>query len=202
MDLLLVRHGETDFNKEARVLGHTDCPLNRVGRSQARAAAAVLEKRQIDSVYASPLVRALETARDIAAVKGLEVETIDGLKEADAGDLDGLKVEEMHSKFPEFVKNWKEDIGNTHMPGGESLAQVQERAWKATTDLFARHPKGTVVAVTHNFTIICIVCKALNLPISYFRKFDLDLGSITSIKLNAPEDIVLESLNERRHLEA
>jgi broad specificity phosphatase PhoE len=202
MDLLLVRHGETDFNKEARVLGHTDCPLNHVGRSQAKAVAVALEKRQIHSICASPLVRALETARDIAAKKGLEIEVTDGLKEADAGALDGLKVEEMHSKYPEFVKNWKEDIGNTHMPGGESLVQVQQRAWKATTDLFLRHPKDTVVAVTHNFTIICIICKALDLPISYFRKFDLDLGSITSIRLNTPKEVVLESLNERRHLEA
>ena len=87
------------------------------------------------------------------------------------------------------------------MPGGESLAEVQRRAWSAVEHLLARNAGGTVVAVTHNFTIQTIVCRVLGIPLRNFRRLRQEVGSITRLELTASSMAVL-SLNETAHLPA
>ena len=102
MKLILVRHGETDWNKQRRVQGLSNLGLNETGRKQADALAQVLRKEKVDAIYASPLRRARETAQAISRFHKVEVVTIDGLKELDVGEVDGMTYEEMKVHHSEF----------------------------------------------------------------------------------------------------
>lgn len=199
MRLILVRHGETRPNKEGRILGLSDVPLTPIGRAQADAVARVLREDMPFKLYTSPVGRASETARTISVSLAVPLASLDGLSEADAGELEGLTGQEMRRRYPEFARRWDEDSGTAQMPGGESLSEVQGRAWSAVCGLLADHPDETVVAVSHNFTIQTIVCKVLGIPLHNFRRLRQDLGSITRIALTDSRETV-EALNQTSHL--
>ena len=166
---------------------------------QARALACALRGELPFLLYTSPVARALETAQTISTALDVPVEPLEGLAEADAGDLEGLTGPEMRERHPEFARRWDEDPGAARMPGGESLAEVQHRAWGAVERLLARNTGGTVVAVSHNFTIQTIVCRILGIPLRNFRRLRQEVGSITRLELTASSMAVL-SLNETAHL--
>ena len=199
MKLILVRHGETQPNKDGRILGVGDAPLNTRGRAQARAVAGALEEYLPFRLYTSPVARAMETAEAIAAALKVPRMPLDALAEADAGELEGLTGKEMRERYPDFARRWAEDSGTARMPGGESLVEVQERAWRAVQGLLDEHPEDTIVAVTHNFTIQTIVSKMLGMPLGNARALRLDVGSITRLDLSRSHG-VLGSLNETSHL--
>lgn len=118
--LTLVRHGQTDWNLDRRIQGSTDIPLNDTGRADARAAAAALAGADYDAVYASPLVRAQETARIISDELGLPAPALTlGMREREFGEGEGLKVDE-------FLERWGD--WTSVVPGAETLEQVRERA--------------------------------------------------------------------------
>ena len=201
MKLILVRHGETDLNREGRILGLTDAPLNATGRSQASAVAAPLAAELPFKMYASPLARALETAQIVAEALGVTPRPLTALQEADAGELDGLRASDARRLYPEFACRWEHDAATAQMPGGESLLQVQVRAWEAVTQLAREDGEETAVAITHNFVIRAILCKALDTPLRNFRRLRLDVGSITRLDLT-PSSSTLISMNDTSHLEA
>ena len=179
MKLILVRHGETQWNKENRVIGYADVELNDEGRKQVQRLALVLKEERIDAIYSSPLRRAWETAQEIARFHHGEIKADDSFKELDAGELDGLTYKEMLERYGEFLKQWVSDPGPLTMPGGESLNSVQERAWQAVGRIRERHPDGAIMVVSHNFVILCIVCKALGLDLSQFRRLRTNVASIS-----------------------
>jgi broad specificity phosphatase PhoE len=199
MKLILVRHGETDLNRDGRILGLTDASLNATGRAQARAVATPLAAELPFQMYSSPLVRAVETAQIVTDALEVTATPNSGLQEADAGDLDGLKASETRERFPEFTSRWDRDAATARMPGGESLLQVQQRSWSAVTRLADAHPDETTVAVTHNFVIRAIVCKALGIELRNFRRLRNDLGSITRLDLTQSHGVLL-SMNDTSHL--
>ena len=201
MRLILVRHGETELNREGRILGTTDVSLNATGRAQARAVAEALLADLPLKMYTSPLARALETAKIISDALGVTPTPLSELQELDAGDLDGLAAAEARARYPEFASRWDRDPGTAQMPGGESLLQVQQRAWVAVTRLMDKHPDDTVVAVTHDFTIKTIVCAALEIALRNFRRLRQSVGSITRLDLT-PAHGVLVSMNETWHLQS
>ncbi|MBI2171766.1 MAG: histidine phosphatase family protein [Chloroflexi bacterium] len=199
MKLYLVRHGETLLNRDHLVQGQGDQSLTELGVRQAKAAAQALTQEGLCALYTSPLRRALETSTLIAAEVGLRAQVAPGLEELDTGEMDGLTPQEMRSRYPEFMAQWSKDAGIAHLPGGESLTQVQERAWEAIEAIAKQHPEGVVAAVSHNFTICTLVCKALDLPIAGFRRFRVDLGSISALEVT-PERPRLVLLNSTFHL--
>ena len=201
MRLILVRHGETELNRDGRIQGVNDRPLTSAGRRQAGAAGEALARDLPFAMYASPIARAVETARIIGERLGTRFTTVSGLAEADVGELDGLTGEEMRRRYPEFAERWEADPCNTPMPGGESLVQLQERAWKAVEGLRADHAGDSVVAVTHNFTIQAVIASALSLPLEKCRSFRIGVGSITRMDL-AEYGNSLVSLGESWHLES
>ena len=201
MRLILVRHGETELNREGRILGTTDVPLNATGQAQARAVAKALMADLPVKMYTSPLARALETAKIISDALGVTPTPVSELQELDAGHLDGLAAAEARARYPEFASRWDRDPGTAQMPGGESLLQVQHRAWVAVTRLMDKHPDDTVVAVTHDFTIRTIVCAALDIALRNFRRLRQSVGSITRLDLT-PAHGVLVSMNETWHLQS
>ena len=199
MRLLLVRHGETERNREGRVLGHGAQSLTDEGRRPAVALARALSRESITTIYSSPLKRAVETAEVIGDKLGLPVQVAADLAEVDAGALDGLNSGEMRTGYPDFMALWDRDPGSAVMPGGESLAQVQQRAWRSVQSFLGEHPEANVVAVSHNFTIGTLVCKALGLPLASFRHVRVDLGSISVGELREGRSrLVL--LTDRCHL--
>lgn len=201
MRLILVRHGETRPNREGRILGLSDVPLTPIGRAQADAVASILREDMPSRLYTSPVGRASETARTISATLAVPLTSLEGLAEADAGELEGLTGQEMRRRYPDFARRWDEDSSTAQMPGGESLSEVQRRAWSAVRGLVADHPDETVVAVSHNFTIQTIVCKVLDMPLRNFRRLRQDLGSITRLELSGSSGTV-ETLNQTSHLKS
>lgn len=140
----LVRHGETDWNRERRIQGSTDIPLNDTGREQARATGALLASRRWTALVASPLSRASETARLIGAELGLgEPELESRIAERDYGQAEGLTGPEIDAMFPDGAE----------VPGREPREAVAERAVAALHDLAARHPGEAVIVVAHGGVI-------------------------------------------------
>ena len=199
MDLILVRHGETETNRLGKIQGVSQAPLNERGLDQAAAAARALADEKPFALYASPLRRAVQTAEAIASRTGVGVVIEHGLIEMDVGEFEGLTGRQLRERFPDVMRSWDEDAYNTVMPGGESLADVSERAWGTVGRLAEVHADETVVAVTHNFTIQMVLCTALGMPPNNFRRLRVDLGSITRLSVNS-ERTVQVSVNETGHL--
>lgn len=202
MRLILIRHGETESNRQRLALGREDVPLNEKGRRQAAALLASLDGVPLAAVYASPLRRAIETARPLAEARGLEVQVDEDLTEMAVGELEGLSPQELRERYGDFLREWfSTEAGRLRMPGGESLQDVEDRAWAVIERLRERHPDERVVVVTHNFTLHAVLCKALGLPLASFRRFRHDLAARAVLELRDDRTVVV-SLNDTCHLEA
>jgi broad specificity phosphatase PhoE len=200
MRLVLVRHGETDHNKDGLTLGRADVPLNERGHAQAAALAASFRVGPT-AIYTSPLRRAVEMADAVSNVAGVPVTIEPALIEMDIGEMEHLRSAELRERYPEFLARWlSADCSEARMPGGETLAEVQERAWGSVLSMEARHGEEAVVAVTHNFVILTLLCRALNLPLGEFRRLRQALAAKTVIDVRAEGRTSLLQLNDTAHL--
>ena len=148
--LLLVRHGETDWNAVGRLQGHTDRPLSDFGRRQAQQLAEGLDDEELEAIYSSDLVRASQTAHVVADRLGLAVVEDAGLREIDVGSWSGLTRAEVEQRFPEGYARWLGgDIGHD----GETREELTERVVGAVERIAAAHPGDTILAVTHGGAI-------------------------------------------------
>ena len=140
--ILLARHGETDWNVQRRVQGHSDTPLNETGRAQARALGEELAGEEIDAVFSSDLMRAHETARLVAEPRGLEVIAISDLRERHFGTLEGLTDEDIFSRYPKVLDG---------APWGDAETQdeMAERVLEALRRIAETHPEQRVLVVSH-----------------------------------------------------
>ena len=143
--LVLVRHGETDWNRERRYQGHADTPLNDAGRRQAGELAERLRTERLDAIYTSPLRRASETAEIIAVQHGLQAKALEALREIDVGDWQGLTLDEVRTRYPEQL----DDAWHSGWPNGESHAELDARVLPTLLDLGRRHHNEHVLGVTH-----------------------------------------------------
>ena len=131
----------------------------------------------------------------------LPVEVDEGLSEMDVGEVDGLSLEKVRELYPDFLQRWLgPEVATLPMPGGESLQEVQDRAWEAVQRIAGRHPEDIVCAVSHNFTIHVILCRALGLPITEFRRLRHDLAAVSVLDISG-DRAVLVRLNDTCHLE-
>jgi len=206
MRLYLVRHGETEWNRQRRIQGLTDLELNETGRKQAEALGRALEGQELAAVFTSPLKRARDTASAIARFHCLEPEVLEGLRELDAGEVDGLTYEEMREKHGDFLDKWIRDCSAVAPPGGCGLPEIQQHAWGAIEEIQSRFSfsgrerDGTAaVAVAHFFPILSIFCMVLGIDLSECRRIRLDLASISTLEL-IPSRTVLVSMNDTCHL--
>ncbi len=183
MKLILVRHGETHWNKDGLIQGgDSDIELNDTGLEQAGKIAAFLKNEPIVSILSSPLQRAIATAEVIASQHQLPVEIDQGLKELKVGDLEGMSISNLRTTFSRFLLQWWQSGEAMKLPNGESLVDLQQRAWKVIEDLLEKHKDGTAVVVSHYFVTLAIILKALNLPLDCFTKFKLDLGGVSVLE--------------------
>jgi broad specificity phosphatase PhoE len=157
-DLVVWRHGRTEWNDTGRFQGHTDTPLDAVGHAQARAAAAALAPYAPNHVVSSDLAR----ARDTAAYLGLPVACDERLREVDVGEWAGLSRNEIAERFPETWAGWLRG-DDVRREGGETLAEVESRALAALADV-PPGAGGPLVVVTHGGTSRALVLALLGLP--------------------------------------
>jgi broad specificity phosphatase PhoE len=177
--ILLARHGETDWNSERRWQGHSDRPLNDVGRAQARELAESLAERAIDVVYSSDLLRAHETALIVAERLGLAVDVDAGLREVDVGDWSGRVHTEIEGLDPDGYRRWQE--GGKGWNGGESYEEMGARVVAAVLRLAARHPGQTVLVVTHGGSIRA--CRATAAGLDYAASRIAAIGSMANCEV-------------------
>lgn len=200
MRLLLVRHGESEWNAASRLQGQADPPLSNLGRHQAARAAARLVDERIDAIVASDLVRASHTARALADAVGLDVTERADLREVDLGSWTGAAREEIEATDPKAWRRWRVE-GVEGWEGGERYAEAMQRVGAAVTSIAAEWAGRTVVAVSHGGCIRLATCHLLGMPAS-------ELGRIMSIGNASITEFLVESdgggrivrLNDMAHL--
>ena len=197
MELILIRHGETIWNKEGRVQGLSDIELSDVGLNQARKLALSIQDLNIKAIYSSPVKRAYQTAQIINEIHNAPIFLEPGLVEMDQGDFEGLTFQELKTCEKDFLQRWMKDPAAVTMPNGESLAGLQKRAWSVVANIIDKTEDALIVS--HNFTIAAILCRIQNIGLSQFRKVCVGTASKTVVSFqNGLASI--DVLNDRTHL--
>ena len=199
--MVLVRHGETEWNRVERFRGRTDIELNGTGRRQARAAAQRLSDWQIGAIYSSPLKRALQTAQPIAEACGLGVAVLEGIADVDYGAWAGLSGEEARVQYPDAYQTWVHTPLLARFPQGESLRQVQARSWSALEEISSAHEGETILLVSHVVVNRVLICSALGLVEDAFWRIGQDNAAINVLQGANGRYLVL-LLNDTCHLES
>jgi broad specificity phosphatase PhoE len=199
--VVLVRHGETEWNRVERFRGRIDIELNETGRRQAWAVAQRLCAWQIGAIYSSPLKRALQTAQPIAEACGLGVVVLEGMIDVDYGVWAGLSVEEARAQYPQAYETWVLAPLLTRFPRGESLRQVQDRAWSALEGISSAHEGQTILIVSHVVVNRVLICSALGLLEDAFWRIGQDNAAINLLQ-GAPGRYRVLLLNDTCHLES
>jgi broad specificity phosphatase PhoE len=195
----LIRHGETDWNREQVFRGRADRPLSERGLRQAEALGRGMASRAVDAVVSGPLRRAVETAEPVARAHGLAVETHDGLNDLDFGAWQGLAKDVVRERYADLYARWQEAPESVVLPGGESLGDVERRAVAAIDGLVRRFPERHVAVVTHRVVLKVLVCSLLGAGLGAFWRFRFDTTSV-SLLGRGGRGPVLESLNDTSHL--
>jgi broad specificity phosphatase PhoE len=198
LELILLRHGETEFNRADVFRGRVDLPLNRRGKRQAQSAAAYLSHLSFQAFYSSPLRRSVETASAVAEPHGGKVETLDSFIDVDYGMWSGKSVDEVREGWPEVFRLWVEDPGKVTFPGGESMPAVRRRL-KAGLERLAHDHSGRVLLVGHKLINRLIICIVLGLPTSGIWRVDQANGAINVITRDQG-GWMLRRMNDTAHL--
>jgi len=198
LHLMLVRHGETDWNVQRRYQGQTDVPLSGFGMRQAELVAERLTGDKINAVYASDLSRAWETAQIIAGKSGLEVFPEPRLRELKFGILEGLTFEEAEKQYPEMIAAWLDNFNNTP-DGAETIDQFTARIVSLLDNLRGEHDQQVVLLVGHGGSLSEILRVILGLSPEKRWYLEMENASLSEVLIS--EDYVsLKRLNDTCHL--
>jgi broad specificity phosphatase PhoE len=197
-ELILVRHGETEWNVEQVFRGRIDVGLNETGVRQAELLAQYLGGVNIDAVYSSPLRRALNTAEVVARYHKLEVKIAPGLIDFDFGKWQGLPHQEVKRRYKKLYAQWIENPHLIKMPDGEGLSDVRERALPVVNEVIAKH-EGTVVLVSHRVVNKVLICALLGLDNSHFWNIRQDTCGTTTFAYQN-ERFILTKHNDTSYL--
>ena len=173
--LYLIRHGETDYNNALRCQGQTDIPLNQKGIEQAEKAADFFRDIPLQAIYTSTLIRAKTTAEIIAGVKGMEVQETDALREMSFGIWENMNSKDIQKKYAKEWKDFFASPARTTIPQGESMLDVQKRAYPTVQEILDRYPEGDVAFVAHGGIIRVLMCTMLGLDLN--RAWHLHVGN-------------------------
>ncbi|MFT5701398.1 MAG: broad specificity phosphatase PhoE [Desulforhopalus sp.] len=200
--IILVRHGETEWNRLHRFQGRSDIPLNQKGEEQARALGVALKNETITALYSSPLKRAITTGQHIGKFhpsRTLIKES--GLVEMDLGDFEGMEAHKWATEYQEFRAAWEKNPASLSMPGGESLEEVQHRAVVTLDRISKFHaPGSTLVICSHNFVIVSLLCFALQRPLNQFRELRQDTAALNILYKDGAL-FQIEKINDCNHLQ-
>ena len=180
---LLIRHGETDYNKKMQLPGRLpDVHLNKKGRQQAQAVADKLASAPIKAIYSSPLERTMETAELLANVLMLEIIPMAGLLETDCGEWQGQSIKKLRRQ--KIWQSIQQRPALFHFPGGESIGECQHRMVQVLESLRLKHSAQDLVACfSHADPIKQVIAYYLGLPLDNFQRLSIDLASITALQI-------------------
>lgn len=198
--LLLVRHGQSTWNREHRIQGQLDPPLSEEGRAQAVQVGRRLRSRQFAAFYASDLKRAFETAELIGEAVGLAPSPAEGLREIYLGEWEGLNTDELAQRFPQAWALWTEEPSWDVVPGGEGAAPFEARVNQQIDSILARHEHGDVLVVTHGGVIQVALHRIVGRPNHGLFPFRIENASISVIEKRNGR-FVVSSVNDTSHLE-
>jgi broad specificity phosphatase PhoE len=176
--LILVRHGQTEWNRVGRTRGRIDIALNETGLAQAEAVAERLAALPLAAIYSSPLKRAVETAAPTARKTGLTVQPLEGLLDINYGRWEGRSPAEVAEAYPDLFHQWHHSPHLVTFPDGESLDEVRSRALAAVKEIALSHEGRTVLIVAHQVVNKVLVCAMLGLDNSRFWHVQQDNGCI------------------------
>lgn len=171
--LVLIRHGETDWNVDGRYQGQADPPLNSRGLEQAHQLSEELEPIGLHLLYSSPLLRALQTARVLASHLKLPLKEEPRLMEIHQGDWQTRLRAEIQNLYPDLFHLWESEPWEVTPPGGEHLSQVQRRVENALDEILALHPNHRIGLVTHRIPIALIKIRYQGLAADLVRTLEL-----------------------------
>lgn len=203
LHLILVRHGQTLANLERRWVGWRESDLTDLGRAQVEALARRLaaEIRDAVAIYTSPLGRAVKTAEAIGEALGLVPVPLEGLREINFGELDGVTLEEMQANYPDVYEQWR-DRTNIHFtwPGGERRSDFFRRVAATCDEILSRHASGTVIVVAHGGTLRAMLAYLLAEEMAKWWGYELGNCTVTKIAIEEGKARLL-ALNDASHLE-
>lgn len=195
-EIYIIRHGESLGNKDKIFLGQLDRDLTSLGYEQARLAAEFFKDKRVDVVYSSSLLRAVNTAKAVADLKGLEVIKSDSLREINAGDWQGRSYDNIAETYPEMWAVWRNaDYENVKTPDGETPVQVLSRVYSELEEIAKKHDGQSVVVASHGL--------AIRVALRYITRGKIDTwaanASITKLKFKDGK-FEVEIFNEHSHL--
>lgn len=200
--VVLVRHGQTAWNREPRFRGRADLPLDEIGLKQAEATGRYLAERwPVDAVYASPMRRAMQTAEAIAESHGLTAQPFDGLLDIDFGEWQGHSPEEVGERYPDLLRAWLEAPHTVHIPGGESLDDVRSRVVAGLHEVIEGHVGETVGLVGHNVVNRVLLCAVLGLGSEHFWRLRQDTCAVNVFDADEDGTFTIVLLNDTCHLQ-
>jgi probable phosphoglycerate mutase len=190
-EILLIRHGETDWNAEKRLQGHLDIALNAEGQQQANALGRALVNEPLDAIYASDLQRARHTAQAIAVLRGMDVQTDVSLRERCYGAFEGLQYADINERYPEAYAAWRARDMDVRYPDGKNIAETlrefSARVLGAITKLATHHAGKNhkkIAIVSHGGVLECVYREAMEIGYARPRDFDILNASINRIHWN------------------
>jgi broad specificity phosphatase PhoE len=198
---LLVRHGETEWNSEGRMQGHSPTGLSETGVRQGQLLAERLKGTELDAIHCSDMPRARNTAEMIAAGRGLEVHTTSDLRERSYGQWEGMTRQEIREGYPEEYGQWRQGTEQFAPPDGESLIDVLARQARLTEELRGTYPGDqTIALIGHGGGFLTLAVSMLGVPMSLRSRFSLNNASISILQVSE-DRAVLERWNDISHWE-
>jgi len=207
MNVIITRHGKTDWNKQHRTQGRTDIPLNEQGLMQANALAQRLAGKHIDAIYTSPLLRAKQTAEAVAKVCGAKVFADDALLERDFGIWEGMCFADITEQYRDDMLHWQNQPYTHRVQGSEDLCDILKRTTGLMERIKNRHASSdTILLVTHSIPARIMIAHFIGLDYNTIHQIRLDNASYTEFAYDAQDEFgmtlnKLITLNGTSHLQ-
>ncbi len=197
-ELYIVRHGETEWNKNHKYQGQKDVKLNKTGKKQARLSAEALADVDLEAVCSSDLSRARKTAERIAEKHQLEVKSYADLQEIDFGEWEGKSYQEIIEEEKQRFDAWLNNPGSTSPPAGENMDDLQQRVCKAFAQIL-QLSAAKIAVVAHGGTIRAYLLHLLGMPLKNYTRLHFDNAGISRVKFYEGNPVVTQ-VNTTAHL--
>lgn len=198
--IILLRHGQTTWNRENRFRGQANPPLDETGLAQAEATGRYVAARwPLRAVYTSPMGRAQQTAEAVARHQGLITQVLVGIADIHFGEFQGLLSREAQARYPDLYQAWHTVPHTVQFPGGESLERLRQRAMAAVHQAIVRHTGERIGLVAHTVVNRVILCGALEIGLEHFGQWAQDTCAVNLLEWDGRR-FVLGLVNDTNHL--
>ena len=201
-EIIIIRHGETEWNKTGRFQGHSDVPLSVEGRAQAEALGRHLALDHVDAIYASDLIRAMETAAPLAARFGLTVTPDPLLRELNFGAWEGRSFNDVNAEHSDTMKRFYNDPEHADIPESEPFPEFQKRVAGRVREIVRAHQGKRVVIVSHGASIRILLADILAMPIRSIWHVSQLNTAVNKIRFEDDGFAIVALMNDTSHLRA